>query len=80
MRLPCVARDLRQRIAIGGMQPAAAEVERVTAGLMRPGAAAEPVARFEQQARHAGIGELARRADTGRAAADHDDFGFRHAE
>ena len=79
MRLPCSTRDLRQRIAIRRMQPAATEVERIAADLVRPGAAAEPVARFEQQARHAGIGELARRADAGRAAADHDDFGFNHA-
>jgi hypothetical protein len=63
--------DRRPRIALGRMQPAATEINRKAARLDRPGAAAEPVARFEDERLDAGVAEPPRRADPRRPAADH---------
>ena len=56
------------------MQPAAAEVEPVSQLVdHRPGAAAEPRTRFDDEAIDGGLTQPARGGNAGRAAADHHD-------
>ena len=73
--------DRRPRIALGRMQPAATEINGKAARFDRPGAAAEPVARLEDQRLDAGVAEPPRCADPRRPAADHRnlDVAARHA-
>src|SRR5690606_30907228 len=61
-------------IAVGGMQPSTAEIDRRVPAPDSPGAAAEPVARLQQQAFHSGVVQAAYSRDAGSAAAD--DRGF----
>ena len=64
-------------VAIGGMQPAAAEInrtQRVVADRPRP--PAEPRARFEQQAINLGVPEPPARSNAGSAAADNHHLGI----
>src|SRR5580693_8591246 len=64
-------RDLHPRIAVGRMQPAAAEIERESRGIgHRPGAAAEPRAGFDDETIDRSLVQAARRGDAGRTAAD----------
>ena len=60
-----VARDFHQRVAVGGMQPAAAQVERIALMNRRPGPAANARPRF--QAAIQILSEAGLRRDEGRA-------------
>ena len=72
---PLFLRNGDQWIAIGGMQPAAAEVQsrprRVAHG---PCPAAEPRARFNNETIDGGVAELPRGGNSGRAATDNYDL------
>ena len=58
--------DRHPGVTVGGMQPAAAEIERAAVRTAhRPGAAAETVARLDQQAFYVGVVQSAGRADAG---------------
>src|SRR5262245_33864713 len=70
-------RDHRPGIAVGGVQPAATEVQVQPAELLRPGASAETRAGFQQQGRKIAAGQAPRRSHTRGAAADDDDVDVR---
>ncbi|HEU5430992.1 MAG TPA: hypothetical protein VFU81_04980 [Thermomicrobiales bacterium] len=72
--------DGDERVGLGRMQPAAAEIDTMAAVLDAIAATAEAVSGFDQQARHAGVLEPARRGDAGGAGADNNNFGFRPHE
>ncbi len=74
-REPLRLRNSRPRIAVGGMQPAASKVQRKALTLGGERAAAEPCARFDQQAGHAGITQMPGCGNAGGAAANDHDFG-----
>src|SRR6185312_11186422 len=66
--------DCHPGVAVGGVKPAAAEVERVAGVRFRERASAQPSARLDQQAPYACIMQAPRRGDAGSAAAEHDDL------
>ncbi len=69
------AGDRRPGIAVGRMQPFAAEIDATAErGRQRPGAAADTLARFENEERDAGLGQAPSGGDPGRAGAHHDDI------
>ncbi len=68
---PLTLGDLGPWVALGGMQPAAAEIERKASVLgRRQGAAAEARTCFEDDAGDSGVVQSARRPDAGRPTAD----------
>ena len=65
----------RENVAVGRMQPLAAEVERQPVLFDRPGAPAGALARLQHQHRDAGrLGQSPPRGDPGGAGADHRDI------
>jgi hypothetical protein len=67
--------ERRQHVAVGRMQPLAAEIRRIAAGFDGPGAAAGALAPLQDEDRDpARLNEPARRRDAGRAGADHRDI------
>src|SRR5208337_2207280 len=65
--------DLRPRIAIARVQPAAAEIEPISSNLDCPCASAEARARFQQKRRTSARRQRPRRADPRGTAANDDD-------
>ena len=64
-------------IAVGGMQPAAAEIKRIAGIVMdRPGPAAEPRPRLDHQTVDCGLRQPPSRGNTRRAAADDGNIGI----
>src|SRR5690349_3650316 len=66
--------DRHPGVAVGGVKPAAAEVERVAGVRLRERASAQPPAGLEQQASYACIMQAPRGGDASGAAAEHDDL------
>ena len=66
------ARDLRPRVGLVPVHPAAAVFDRNALPRRRPRAAAESLSRLEQEHRTPALRSLARRRDPGEAAADDD--------
>src|SRR6476646_9914179 len=69
--------NLTPGIAIGRMQPAAAEIDRTSRIVAnRPGASAEALARFDQQTTDTGVLQSPARGHTGRATPDNHHLGI----
>src|SRR5687767_4197580 len=70
-------RDFRPRVALGGMQPAATEIQIQACQFVSPGAAAESGTRLEEQGGKAARRQPPGSADARRATADDHDVEIR---
>jgi hypothetical protein len=75
---PTLRGDRGPFVLVGGMQPAAAEIERQAGAAQGPGAPADARACLQHHGGNLGRGKAPRRRYAGRAGSDDDDVCFSH--